>query len=176
SSGVKRELPSAPIGVPDSWDEHVRLMMDLQVAAFAGEATRVTALKLSRDVSLRVFPESGNPTPFHSASHHGETPTGVDNYAKINRYHVSLVSYFLDKLKNTPDGDGNLLDHSMVLYGSAMGDSNVHTHKRVPFLLLGHASGAVKGNLHLVAKEGTPQANGLLTVLNKLGVDIESIG
>jgi hypothetical protein len=171
SSGVKRNLPAAPIGVPDSWDEHVRLMMDLQVAAFAGEATRVTALKLSRDVSLRVFAESGNSTPFHSASHHGETPTGVENFAKINRYHVSLLSYFLEKLRNTPDGDGNLLDHSMILYGSAMGDSNVHNHKRVPMLLAGHASGTLQGNLHVRCTDGTPQANLLLTMLHKLGVD-----
>jgi len=177
SSGVKRELPSAPIGVPDSWDEHVRLMMDLQVAAFSGEATRVTALKLSRDVSLRVFAESGNPTPFHSASHHGEGATGVENFAKINRYHVSLLAYFLDKLRKTADGDGNLLDHSMVLYGSAMGDSNVHNHKRVPMLLAGHANGALQGNLHLRCKDGTPQANILLAMLHKLGVsDVDMVG
>jgi hypothetical protein len=177
SSGVKRDLPAAPIGVPDSWDEHVRLMMDLQVAAFAGEATRVTALKLSRDVSLRVFPESGNSAPFHSASHHGETPTGVENFAKINRYHVSLLAYFLDKLRKTSDGDGNLLDHSMILYGSAMGDSNVHNHKRVPMLLAGHASGTLQGNLHLRCKDGTPQANILLAMLHKLGVnDVDMVG
>jgi len=105
-----------------------------------------------------------------------EAPKQIEEFAKINVYHHSLVGYFADKLKNTPDGDGNLLDHSLVLYGSAMGDSNVHTHKRVPFLLLGHGSGTVKGNLHLVAREGTPQANGLLTILHKLGVETESIG
>ena len=171
SSGVKRELPTAPVGVPDSWDEHVKLMMDLQVAAFAGESTRVAALKLSRDVSLRVFRESGNLTPFHSASHHGESATGVENYSKINRYHVGLVAYFLDKLKNTPDGDGNLLDHSMILYGSAMGDSNVHNHKRVPMVVAGHANGALKGNLHLKCKDETPQGNLLLAMVKKLGLD-----
>jgi hypothetical protein len=176
SSGAKRQLPSAPIGVPDSWDELVKLMLDLQVLAFSANVTRVSTTKFSRDVSNRVFAESGCTAAFHTQSHHAEAPKQIEELAKINTYHHSLVGYFADKLKNTPDGDGNLLDHSLVLYGSAMGDSNVHTHKRVPFLLLGHASGAVKGNLHLVAKEGTPQANGLLTVLNKLGVDIESIG
>jgi hypothetical protein len=176
SSGVKRELPAAPIGVPDSWDEHVKLMADLQVLAFSADVTRVSALKLGRDTSNRVFPESGNTTPFHSASHHGQTPTGVGNFAQINKYHVNLLAYFLEKLKNTPDGDGNLLDHSLVLYGSAMGDSNVHAHRRVPFLLAGHASGAVKGNLHVRCNEGTPQANALLTVLQKLGIQQEVLG
>ena len=108
--------------------------------------------------------------------HHGDTPTGLKDFSKINTYHVSLVAQFLQKLKNTPDGDGNLLDHSLVLYGSAMGNSNVHAHKRVPFLLVGHASGAIKGNMHVRTKEGTPQANGLLTVMNKLGIELESIG
>src|SRR5262249_45830351 len=153
SSGIKRDLPSAPIGVPDSWDAHVKLMADLQVTAFAGDSTRVTALKLGRDVSGRVFPESGTNSAFHPASHHGETPKGIEDFAKINKYHVTLLAYFLAKLKNTPDGDGNLLDHSLVLYGSAMGDSNVHSHIRVPMVLVGHASGTIKGNRHIRAKD-----------------------
>jgi len=169
-------VPAAAVGVPDSWDEHVRLMLDLKVAAFAGEATRVSALKLSRDVSGRVFAESGSTTPFHSASHHGETPSGIENFAKINKYHVSLIAYFLEKMKNTPDGDGNLLDNSLVLYGSAMGDSNVHGHLQVPMLLAGHAGGTVKGNLHLRTADGTPQANLLLAIMHKLGVNLDEIG
>lgn len=176
SSNPQRKLPNAPIGVPDSWDELVRIMMDLTVLAFTTESTRVSTLKLCRDVSNRVFPESGSMTPFHSASHHGETPAGIADGAKINTYHVSLVAYFADKLKNTADGDGNLLDHSLVFYGSAMGDSNVHGHKRVPALLLGHASGAVKGNLHVQCKDDTPHANILLSIVNKLGVDVNEVG
>jgi hypothetical protein len=176
SSGIERAVPTAPVGVPESWDDHVRLMFDLMVAGFAGEATRIASFKISKDVSDRVFPESGDSTPFHSASHHGETPRGIDTFAKINKYHVSLVAYFLDKLKKTPDGDGNLLDHSMVLYGSAMGNSNVHGHKQVPMLLAGHASGALKGNLHLRCKDDTPQANILLTMVNKLGVNTDTVG
>ena len=169
-------LPTAPLGIPESYDEHVKLMFDLQVLAFMTDVTRVTAFKLSRDVSQRVFSIAGVNTPFHSASHHGESPAKIAEYAKINRYHVSLLAYFLDKLKATSDGDGNLLDHTVVLYGSPMGDSNVHNHKRVPLLLAGHGNGAFKGNMHLKTAEGTPTANAYLTLLHRLGVDVPSIG
>jgi hypothetical protein len=169
-------LPRAPLGVPESYEEHVKLMFDLQVLAFAAGATRVSAFKMSRDVNQRVFPGSGVTTPFHSCSHHGEAPARIAEFAKINRYHVSLLGYFLDKLASTPDGDGTLLDHSLVLYGSPMGDSNVHNHKRVPMLLAGHANGAFKGNYHVRAPEGTPTANVYQTVLNRLGVNAKSIG
>jgi hypothetical protein len=175
-SGEARQLPAAPLGVPDSYEEHVRLMFDLQVLGFMTETTRVSAFKMSRDVSTRVFPESGVKTPFHPCSHHGENPARIAEFAKVNRYHVSLLPYFLEKLKNTPDGDGNLLDHSMVLYGSPMGDSNVHNHKRVPMFLAGHASGQLKGNLHVRCNDGTPMANVFLTMLHKLGVNVESFG
>lgn len=169
-------LPTAPLGIPESYDEHVKLMFDLQALAFMTDVTRVSAFKLSRDVSQRVFPLTGVTTPFHSASHHGESPAKIAEYAKINRYHVSLLAYFLDKLKDTPDGDGNLLDHTVVMYGSPMGDSNVHNHKRVPLLLAGHGNGAFKGNLHLKTAEGTPTANAYLTLLRRLGVDLPAIG
>jgi len=176
STGTDRAVPAAPIGVPDSWDDWVKIMMDLQVAAFASNTTRVATLKLSRDVSDRVFPESENTTPFHSASHHGETKKGIEAFAKINAYHVSLLAYFLEKLKRTPDGDGNLLDHSLVFYGSAMGDSHVHSHKMVPAAVVGHASGAIKGNLHVTMPSRTPQANLLLTLVQRLGVELTEIG
>lgn len=169
-------LPTAPLGIPESYDEHVKLMFDLQVLAFMTDVTRVSAFKLSRDVSQRVFSIAGVNTPFHSASHHGESPAKIAEYAKINRYHVSLLAYFLDKLKATPDGDGNLLDHTVVLYGSPMGDSNVHNHKRVPLLFAGHGNGSFKGNLHLKTAEGTPAANAYLTLLHRLGVNVPSIG
>jgi hypothetical protein len=176
SSGEARALPAAPLGVPDSFEEHVKLMFDLQVLAFMTETTRVSAFKMSRDVSTRVYPESGVKTPFHPCSHHGENPTRIAEFAKLNRYHVSMVPYFLDKLKNTPDGDGSLLDHSMVMYGSPMGDSNVHNHKRVPIFLAGHANGKLKGNMHVRCKDGTPASNIYLTMLHKLGVNVESFG
>jgi hypothetical protein len=175
-SGIARQLPAAPVGVPDSFEEHVKLMFDLQALAFTTDTTRVSAFKMSRDVCQRVYAESGVKVPFHSASHHGETPAKIADFAKINRYHVSLVPYFLEKLKNTPDGDGNLLDHSLVFYGSPLGDSNAHNHKRVPVFLAGHASGKVKGNLHVRCQDMTPMANVLLTVMHKTGMNVESIG
>jgi hypothetical protein len=176
AGATARELVAAPLGVPDSWEEHVKLMFDLQVLAFAAEITRVSAFKMSRDTSNRVFPGSGVRTPFHTLSHHNEKPEMIEEFAKLNRYHVSLVPYFLEKLKSTPDGDGNLLDHSLVLYGSPMGNSNMHNHRRLPMLLAGHAGGQLKGNLHCVMPEATPHANTLLTILHKLGVDAGSIG
>ena len=176
SSGEARALPAAPLGVPDSYEEHLKLMFDLQALAFMTDTTRVSAFKMSRDVSGRVWPESGVKTPFHPCSHHGENPARIAEFAKLNRYHVSLLPYFLQKLKDTPDGDGNLLDHSMVLYGSPMGDSNVHNHKRVPMVLVGHANGKLKGNMHVRTKDGTPTANILLTMLHKLGVGVETFG
>ena len=176
ASGEARALPAAPLGVPDTYEEHVKLMFDLQALAFMTDTTRVSAFKMSRDVSGRVWPESGVKTPFHNCSHHGETPARIAEFAKLNRYHVSMIPYFLEKLKNTPDGDGNLLDHSMVLYGSPMGDSNVHNHKRVPLFLAGHANGTLKGNLHVRTKDGTPMANVLNTMLHKLGVNVENFG
>ena len=176
SGGEARALPAAPIGVPDSFEEHVKLMFDLQVLGFSAGITRVSAFKLSRDVCQRVYPESGVKTAFHSCSHHGESPARIAEFAKLNQYHVTKVAYFLDKLKNTPDGDGNLLDHSLVLYGSPMGDSNVHNHKRVPLFLAGHANGQVKGNLHVIAKDGTPMANVLLAMMHRLGVEVNKLG
>jgi hypothetical protein len=176
SSGEARVLPAAPLGVPDSFEEHVRLMFDLQALAFMTDVTRVSSFKLSRDVSGRVWPDSGVKTPFHPCSHHGESPAKIAEFAKLNRYHVGMIPYFLEKLKNTPDGDGNLLDHSMVMYGSPMGDSHVHNHKRVPIFLAGHAGGRLKGNLHIREKDGTPMANVLLTMLHKLDVNVESFG
>jgi Protein of unknown function (DUF1552) len=177
TSGEPRELPGAPIGVPDSFTEHVKLMFDLQALAFASDLTRVFAFKLGRDASNRVYPESGFKGAFHSASHHQEKEDRILDFAKINKYHVSLVPYFLEKLKNTPDGDGtSVLDNSVIIYGSPMGDSNVHNHKRVPMFIAGHAGGALKGNMHVKAAEGTPMANAMLTVAHKLGLDMPSFG
>jgi hypothetical protein len=171
ASGDVRELPDAPIGVPDAFEEHVKLMFDLQVLAFSSDVTRVFSFKMGRDGSARVYPESGVRSAFHPASHHGEREDRVTDFMKINRYHVSMVPYFLGKLKNTPDGDGSLLDNTLVIYGSPMGNSNVHNHKRCPLFLAGHAGGALKGNLHLKAADGTPMANVMLTLLNDIGVD-----
>jgi hypothetical protein len=176
ASGEARALPNAPVGVPDSFEEHANLMFDLQVLAFQTGVTRVSAFKMSRDVCQRVFTESGVKTAFHSCSHHAENPEKVAEYARLNQYHVSRVAYFIEKLKNTPDGDGNLLDHTLVLYGSPMGDSNVHNHKRLPLFLAGKANGKVQGNMHVMAPDGTPMANVLLTMMRRLGVNMDRIG
>ncbi|MEW6320784.1 MAG: DUF1552 domain-containing protein [Acidobacteriota bacterium] len=176
TSGEPRELPGAPVGVPDSYREHVQLMFDLQVLAFTMDITRVVAFKLSRDVSNRVFTEAGVSTGFHIASHHQEREDRIMEFAKINRYHVGLLPYFLDKLKKVREGDQTLLDNALLIYGSPMGNPNVHNHKRCPLLMLGHAGGALPGNLHVRAPDGTPMANAMLAALRMIGVDLETFG
>jgi len=177
TSGEIREMPEAPIGVPDSFKEHVRLMFDLQVVAFGSDVTRVFSFKMARDGSSRAYPESGHTGPFHPTSHHQDKEDKIRDFAKINKYHVSMLPYFLDKLKATPDGEGNLLDNTMVLYGSPMGNSNLHNHRRCPLILLGHAGGKLTGGLHVKAKDETPMANVMLSMLHTLGLDgLKSFG
>ena len=177
TSGEERAMPEAPIGVPDSFEEHVKLMFDLQVLAFMSDTTRIFSFKLGRDGSARVYPESGVNAPFHPASHHGGRESRVLDFAKINKYHVSMVPYLLERLQNAEDGDGNLLDKSLVIYGSPMGDSNLHNHKRCPLFLAGHANGKLEGNKHIKAEDGTPMADAMLSVLHMLGLDeLESFG
>jgi uncharacterized protein DUF1552 len=177
ASGEKRDMPEAPIGVPDSFEEHVHIMMDLIALAFAADTTRAFSFKLGRDASGRSYPESGVTTGFHNASHHGEREDRIMEFAKINRYHVSMLPYLLDKLKATREGDATLLDNSLIVYGSPMGDSNIHNHKRVPLLVAGHAGGKLQGGLHIKAPDGTPMANSMLTMLHMLGrTDLQSFG
>jgi hypothetical protein len=176
-SGELRELPEAPAGVPDSYEEHVKIMFDLQALAFQSDMTRVFSFKMGRDASSRVYPESGSDKPFHPASHHGGNESAIEEFSVINRYHVGLVPYFLEKLQSTMDGDQSLLDKTMVIYGSPMGDPNVHNHKRCPLFVAGGASGQLEGNTHLRAESGTPMANVMLSLMHKLGLDdVESFG
>ena len=176
-TGEPRELPGAPAGVPDSFAAHVKLLIDLQVLAFASDVTRVVAFKLGRDNSNRAYPESGFAGAFHPASHHGGRADRLLEFAQLNAYHVSMVRYYLDRLHATSDGDGSLLDRTVVLYGSPMGDSNLHDHKRVPFFLAGRAGGALTGGRHLQAPEGTPLSNVMLSLLRVLGLhDMEAFG
>jgi hypothetical protein len=176
-SGEPRELPSAPRGIPDSFAEHVKLMFDLQILAFKSDVTRVFSLKMGRDGSNRVYPESGSTGAFHIVSHHGDNPDRIRELAKINTYHVSLLPYFLKQLQETADGDGTMLDNSVVIYGSPMGNPNQHNHKRVPFLVAGHAGGRLKGGVHLKAKNATPLSNVMLSLLHAIGHDdLESFG
>jgi len=171
SSGAERELPEAPIGVPDSWAEHMKLMFDVQVLAFQSDMTRVTTFKTSRDASTRQFPESGTDKTFHPASHHGGRESAILDFNKINRYHVSMLPYFLDRLKSTMDGDTDLLEQTVIMYGSPMADGNIHNHRRCPLIFLGHGNGMLRGDLHLKAPDGTPMANAMLSVLHAFGRD-----
>ena len=170
-SGENRDLPEAPAGVPDSFDEHVKLMFDLQALAFQADMTRVFSFKMGRDASGRVYPESGIDNGFHPASHHGDNENNITDFAQINRYHVGLVPYFLDRLKESMEGDTHLLDKTMIIYGSPMGDPNVHNHKRCPLFVVGGAQGRMEGNLHLRAAPGTPMANVMLSLMHRLGLD-----
>ena len=177
-SGEERDLAAAPAGVPDDYGEHVRLMFDLQVLAFTSDITRIVTFKMSRDVSGRVFPESGVTAGFHSASHHGGDPERVLRFNKINTYHMSLIPYFLEKLESTMEGDTHLLDKTLLVCGSPMGDPNLHNHRRCPLFLAGGANGKLpKGGHHIMAADGTPMANVLLSALHMLGMDdIERFG
>jgi hypothetical protein len=175
-SGELREMPEAPAGVPDSFREHVELMFDLQALAFAADITRVFSLKLGRDGSARVYPESGVDLPFHPASHHGGREESVKDFATINEYHVSMLPYFLQKLDAIQEGESSMLDKTMIIYGSPMGDSNLHNHKRCPLILLGGANGQMNGGIHLKADDGTPMANVMLSLMHKLNLDVDSFG
>jgi hypothetical protein len=170
------EVPDSPIGVPESFDEHAKLMFDLQVLAYRAEITRVSTFMLARDLSQRTFPQIGVPEPHHSVSHHGNNPTQIAKLAKINTYHASLMAYFFEKLRATPDGDGNLLDHSMIMYGSSMSNPNEHNHFPLPLLVAGGGAGQLKGGRHLKFPERTPIANLLLAVLDKSGIHMDTLG
>ena len=169
-SGEERALPNAPVGVPDDFEEHMKLMFDLQVAAFMMGTTHVFSFKTGRDASNRVYPNSGVSGGFHPTSHHGEVPSRIEDFAKINRYYVSLLPYLIEKLKAVPSANGTLLDDTLVIYGSPMGNPNLHNHKRCPLLLLGHAGGTIKGNRHIKAADGTPMANAMLGALHHMGL------
>jgi hypothetical protein len=177
SRGEPRELPNSPVGVPDAFDEHVKLMFDLQALAFTSDITRVFSFKLARDVSGRVYPGTGVTTGYHNASHHNENEDRIRQFEKINRHHVSLIPYFLERLKATRDGEATLLDNTVVMYGSPMGNPNVHNHKRCPLFFAGKGGGALRGGLHLKAAAGTPMANVFLSLLHGLGCDdLKSFG
>ncbi len=176
TGGDERDMPEAPAGVPDSFSEHMRIMFDLQVLALQTGMTRVISFKTGRDADNRVFPESGSNRPFHPASHHGGRESSILEFNRICQYRVGQLPYFLDKLKNTMDGESSLLDQTMVMWGSPMADANLHNHRRCPLILLGGANGLLEGNLHLKAPDGTPMANAMLTALNGLGMEMDSFG
>jgi len=163
-----------PLAIPESFEEHIKLMWDLQVLAFRGDVTRVSTLMYAHDQTLRSYPECGVSTANHAASHHGAVPKRLEEWAKINRFHVGCLPYFLGKLESIPDGDGTLLDHTMILWASNMGDSNLHSHTNVAHMVIGGAMGQHKGGTHIKAKGST--SNLLLTTLHMFGIEKESIG
>jgi hypothetical protein len=169
-------VPAAPIGVPSDVEEHIKLMFDLQALAWQADITRVSTLLLAKELSGAVYPKSNVRDAFHTLSHHSNIQQNKDRFAVLNTYHVALFQYFLDKLQSTPDGDGTLLDHAMVLYGSGMSDGNQHNHTDLPIILAGGASGRLKGGRHIRNPTKTPMANLLLAMLDKMQVPVEKFG
>ncbi|SIO66158.1 Protein of unknown function [Singulisphaera sp. GP187] len=163
-----------PVGVPAAYAEHARLMFDLQVLALQGDVTRVITFQLARETSTRTYPEIGVADPHHPLTHHGNDPEKIAKVAKINQFHVSLFAEFLAKLKATPEGNGSLLDHSLYLYGSGMGNPNVHDHTNLPILVAGGAAGKMRGGRHIRYEKPTPLANLHLTLLDKVGVRLDA--
>jgi hypothetical protein len=169
-------LPEAPVGIPDDFEEHLKLMWDLQALAYQAEITRISTLLYSHETSGTVYPKSGIRDGFHNASHHSNNRKNMDQFAVLNRYHIGTLTYFFDKLKKTPDGDGSLLDHSLVLYGSTLSDGNEHNHDPLPVILIGGASGQIKGGRHIQYPAHTPMSNLLLSLLDKFGVHQDKFG
>ncbi|MEP6714929.1 MAG: DUF1552 domain-containing protein [Terriglobia bacterium] len=163
-----------PMGVPAAYGDHAKLMFDLQVLALQADVTRVITFQLARETSTRTYPEIGVSDPHHPVSHHSNNPVQLEKLAKINAYHASLFAYFLDKLKSTPEGEGTLLDHSLYLYGSGMGNPDVHDHINLPVVVAGGAAGRVQGARHIRYAEPTPLANLHLTMLDRVGVHLDS--
>jgi hypothetical protein len=165
-----------PVGVPAAFADHAKLMFDLQVLAFQANITRVVTFQLTREESNRTYPEIGVADPHHPTSHHGNDPEKLAKLAKINTFHMSLFADFLQKLKATPDGDGSLLDHTVYVYGSGMGNSSLHDHERLPMLVAGGAATGLKGNRHIRYEKGMDLANLHLTLLDRVGVHLDSFG
>jgi hypothetical protein len=169
-------LPAAPAGIPFSYEEHMKLMYDLLTLAYQANVTRVFTFMVAREVSNRTYPQVGVPDGHHAISHHQNRAEKLEKNVKIQTYHTGLLAYFLEKLRSTPDGDGSLLDHSTLLYGSNMSNSNAHDHFPLPTLVLGGGAGRLKGGRHLKYPDHTPMANLLVTLLDKTGVEVDHLG
>ena len=178
ASAADQELPDLdrPIGVPAAYSDHAKLMFDLQVLALQADLTRVITFQLARETSTRTYPEAGVPEPHHPLTHHGNNPKKIAKVAKINGFHVSLFAAFLEKLAATEDGNGSLLDHTLYLYGSGMGNPNVHDHTNLPILVAGGSATGMRGGRHIKYEEPTPLANLHLTLLDKAGVHLDRFG
>jgi len=170
------DVPNEPVGVPESYEAHVGLMFDLLAIAYQADLTRVFTFMMAREVSQRTYPNLGVTEPHHSISHHGNRPEAIAGHTKVNTYHVSLFAKFLERLRATPDGDGSLLDHALIVYGSGMSDGNGHTGAPLPMAVVGGAAGRVRGNRHIVMPAQTPMANLLLSVGRTFDLESERFG
>lgn len=175
-AAAKLDVPDTPTGVPDAFEDHIKMLFDLQALAFRAEITRISTLMLAHELSGAVYPATNIRDGFHNLSHHSGVRANMDRFAQLNTYHHSQIVYLLNKLKTTPDGDGNLLDHTLILFGSGMSNSNEHNHNPLPMLLAGGASGAIKGGRHIQLPKNTTHSNLLLTILHKAGVPAAKIG
>jgi len=169
-------VPPSPAGIPYSYEEHVKLMYDLLVLAYQANVTRVITFMVAREISNRTYPQVGVPDGHHAISHHQNRAEKMDKNVKIQTYHITMFSQFIEKMRSTRDGDGSLLDHSVVLYGSNMSNSNAHNHFPLPNLVVGGAMGRLKGNRHLRYPDHTPMTNLLVSALDKAGVNVETLG
>jgi Protein of unknown function (DUF1552) len=176
TSASPEAIPEAPIGVPDSFDDHAKLMFDLLALAYEANLTRVFTFMMARELSGRTYPQIGVPDPHHAVSHHQNDPVTIAKHEKINTYHVSLLAGFIEKLSKTQDGDGTLLDHSLIVYGSGMGNGNVHSHDPLPALVMGGGMGQIHGGRHIVTGQHVPIANLMLSVAQKAGLEMTSFG
>ena len=172
----KIDLPDAPIGVPNDFNEHLNLMFDLLAVSYQANLTRIFTFMMGKEVSMRTFNNVGVPDAFHPLSHHGNSPANLDRLSKVFAYHSEVLARFVKKLSETPDGDGSLLDHSIILYGGNMSDSNRHNHDPLPSAVIGRGYGKIKGGQHLSYPQSTPLANLMLTLLDRAGVPVDKIG
>ncbi len=175
---VDRELPvlEKPIGIPPTFEEHAKLMFDLLLLAYQTDLTRVATFMLARELSLRTYPEIGVPDPHHPLSHHQDNPEKLAKQAKLNIFHLRMFEHFLTKMAATPDGDGSLLDHTLLLYGSGMSNSNLHLPRNVPTIVVGGSEFRLKGGQHVKCVDGTPLANLQLTLIDRMGLQVERFG
>ena len=172
----KIDLPDAPIGVPNDFNEHLNLMFDLLAVSYQANLTRIFTFMMGKEVSMRTFNNVGVPDAFHPLSHHGNSPANLDRLSKVFAYHTEVLARFVKKLSETPDGDGSLLDHSIILYGGNMSDSNRHNHDPLPSAVIGRGYGKIKGGQHLSYPQSTPLANLMLTLLDRAGVPVDKVG
>jgi hypothetical protein len=173
---VSPESTGGPLGIPDSFEDHARLMFDLLFLAYQSDITRVATFQIARELSMRSYTQLGVSEAHHDISHHGDKPEAMEKCARINEFHMQLFAHLVTKMATTQDGDGSLLDHSMILFGASMGNSNLHLPHNLPIALLGGGCGQLKGNRHVKARFETPLMNLGLTLLDKVGVEVDQIG